>query len=322
MLAEIAAAKACEMVKGQFRELRAPENHRLVTGVLWIHGCEIEQRGTDLTFHLAGSGWQWSDQTKHKAGGTFVVKQYVKFNVTTSISGALDIAYKPASHVVSLWFTPHRPATVDFKPVGEVEVDRKGTWSSIVGAVGAVFAQSPEQIAHGEARGQGDQEFVAQLSDGMAVTIDLCTGLQRFNLGRPGKGKMQPPDAGESKRVPVELHPGGLVMFGPQPARRGMTLDVEVEHGAVRASLLCARDAEALARTYVDTNGGVAKVPVLAAADVTSSAKLRVKRASCPVVMVARSLAPAGGASVEIGWARPQAELARALGGPIVRCRR
>jgi hypothetical protein len=322
LLAEVAAAKACDMVRGKFRELRSAEDYNVVTGVLWIHGCEIDQRAAEVTFHLAGSGWQWADQTKKKAGGTFVVRQYVRFGVTTSITGALDIAYAPGSHVVSMYFTPNGPAKVDFKPVGEVEVDRKSMWSSIVGAIGSVFADSPEEIAHHEARGMGKQQFIAQLSDGMAVTIDLCTGLQRFNLGRPSKGKMQPPDAGEAKRVPVVLHPGGLVMFGPEPAPRGFTLEVSVKHGPVRASLVCARDAELLARTYVDTGGEIAKVPVLAAADTTTGAKLRIKKASCPVVMVARSLAPDPGAPVEVAWRRPQRELARALGGPVLDCKR
>ena len=39
----------------------------------------------------------------------------------------------------------------------------------------------------------------------LSVTINLCTGLSRFGLGREPKGAMDKPDAGETKRVPIEL---------------------------------------------------------------------------------------------------------------------
>ncbi len=59
MVAELAAAKACEMMRGQFRPLRAAQHPGVVTGVFWMKGCRIAQRGTNLTFHLSGDGWQW-----------------------------------------------------------------------------------------------------------------------------------------------------------------------------------------------------------------------------------------------------------------------
>lgn len=320
MLSEIAAAKACDMIEGQFRELRAPDDPTIVTGVLWIRGCKITSAGTQLTFRLDGNGWQWAAQTKHKGGGTFVVKQYVKFGVTATFHGALDIAYDRGTHVASLWFTPAGTPDVAFTPIGEVDVDRKGTWSSIVGALGSAFTDSPETIAAHEAKGQGTHQFQQQLADGLAVTIDLCTGLQRFNLGRQPKGRMQPADAGETMRVPVELEPGGLVMFGPQLAPAGMSVSVEAPYGNVRASLVCAKDAATLAETYVQTNGQLAAVPALASADVRGRARLAIKRARCPVVMVAQSTDP--DRAVSLAWERPAREIARSLGGPIVRCAR
>src|SRR6266540_2474493 len=71
MLAELASAKACTMIRGQFRGLRDPERPDVVTGVLWIRGCKIDSDGTQVTFHLKCSGWQWAQQSQHKAGGTF-----------------------------------------------------------------------------------------------------------------------------------------------------------------------------------------------------------------------------------------------------------
>ena len=62
MLAEIASAKACEMIRGQYRGLRAAERPNLVTGVLWIRDCKITNEGTNVTFELGGQGWQWAAQ--------------------------------------------------------------------------------------------------------------------------------------------------------------------------------------------------------------------------------------------------------------------
>jgi hypothetical protein len=59
MVAELAAAKACEMMRGQFRGLRGAKRPGVVTGVFWMKGCRIAQRGTDLTFHLSSDGRQW-----------------------------------------------------------------------------------------------------------------------------------------------------------------------------------------------------------------------------------------------------------------------
>ena len=54
MLAEIASARACDMVKGAFRGVRAEGRHDVTTGVLWMRDCKITHDGTKLTFHLGG----------------------------------------------------------------------------------------------------------------------------------------------------------------------------------------------------------------------------------------------------------------------------
>lgn len=304
------------MIRGQFRALRAPDRPGVATGVLWIRDCEIAHDGAKVTFHLVGNGWQWARQTKHKAGGTFDIAQYVRFSVDTKIRGALDIAYDRNRHVVSLWFSPDAVADVGFEPIGDIDVDRKGMWSSIVGGLGSVFADSPEQIAEHEATAQGTGEFQKQLADGLAVTIDLCTGLSRFNLGREPKGHMQPADVGETKRVPVELERGGMMIAGPQLAPNGMTVHAETTRGAVRMSLVCADYAHNLATGFVaGTTPG--PVPTLATADVRGSAKLHVGPQKCPVMVVTTTL---DNAPASYRWLRPASEIARSTGGPIVHC--
>jgi len=315
MLAELASAKACEMIRGQFRGLRAPERPDVVTGILWIHDCTITSQGTQVTFHLGCSGWQWAEQTQHKAGATFQVKQYVKFDVATTIPGALDMAYDRKTHVVSLWFTPAR-VDVKLVPIGEVAVDEKGLWSSVVGALGAAFASSPDEQATKQARKQGTQQMQAQLADGLSVTINLCSGLARFNLGRPPKGEMVEPDVGETRHLPVEVQPDGLMVFGPQIVGAGMSAHVDAR-GSVRVALVCHDQAEAAAAAFL--KGEELHVQELASASVTRGAgDLRIPRTSCPVALLAWPLD--GPATFD--WKRPASEIARSTGGPMIACAR
>jgi len=318
LLSELASARACKMIEGQYRELRSPKDRNVVTGVLWIRGCRVTNVGTKVTLHLTGNGWQWAHEKKHKGGGTFEVKQYLMYAVQVTLPGALDLAYDRNTHVVSMMFTPSAPADVQFTE-GDVDVDRKGTWSSIVGALGSTFSDSPEHIAHHQAKGEGTHEFQSQLADGLAVTINLCTGLGRFNLGRPPKGEMQPPDAGEGTRVPVSLAPGGMMMFGPQPAPHGMTVDVNATSGQVRVMLACQKDAATLSEQYIATGGQMAAIPLLASSDVSGSKRVHVAKAPCPVVMIAQAVALTG--PVTFTWTRPESEAARSTGGPILACK-
>jgi hypothetical protein len=316
MISELAASKACALIKGQFRSLRAADNPALVTGVLWIRDCKITNTGTNVTFHLAGNGWEWANQTKHKAGGTFVVKQYVKFGMETDIHGALDIAYDKDSHIVSTYFSPSAAPEVTFKPIGDVEVDRKGTWSSIVGALGGAFGSSPEDMAEHEATKQGTSEMKDQLADGMAVTINLCTGLSRFNLGRPPKGQMAKADAGETKRVPVEIQPGGLLVFGPQLAGNGMSLQIDATNGGVRVALVCADKAAIVAESFLADR--VAAFEPLASGEIRGNGgKVSTKAAHCPVLTI---VTPLDDRPATFTLQRPPAEIARSTGGPLIRC--
>jgi hypothetical protein len=163
---------------------------------------------------------------------------------------------------------------------------------------------------------QGTRQFENELADGMAVTIQLCTGLVRFNLGRPAKGAMQPPDAGETHDVPVELQPGGLMVFGPQLAPAGMTIRVGARHGGVRVALACADEAERAATAFLRGEGGASQY--LAVTDVRSTARLHEPPQRCPVAVLARSLDPR--ATVTFDWRRPPGEAARSTGGPLIRC--
>ena len=319
MLTELAAAKACELVRGQFRPLRAPDRDDVVTGIMWIRQCKITNVGTRVTVALSGNGWQWAAQQQDKAGGTFAIQQYVKFAMTATIPGALDIAYSPATHVVSLWFTPASPPEVTFTPVGDIDVDRKGLWSSVVGAVGSVLGQSPEHLANREAKEQGGHQLEKQLADGLSITIDLCSGLSRFHLGREPKGKLNQPDAGETKKVPIELQPHALMIFGPQAVGdAGFTANVEARTGGLHVALACAEQADRLAAAYV-AGEPLPTIETLVAKEIHGKGTLNVRRANCPVTLIAQALEAEPHPSV-FDWQRPLSETARSTGGPMIAC--
>jgi hypothetical protein len=317
MLAEIASAKACDLIRGQFRGLRDPARPQTVTGVFWIRGCRITRRGTNVTFQLSGNGWQWTAKATKKAGATFAVHQYVKFAVEASIPGKLDLAYAPSSHVLSLWYTPSGEPAVTVTPIGGVDVDEQGAWSSLLGALSSAFGSSPDQEGQRQAKREGAAQFKQQFADGLSVTVDLCSGLSRFGLGRPGTGKMVLADMGETTRVLAELQPEGLLVFGPFLARDGMTARFHLRTGAINAAIFCAKDGEAVADDFM--HGRPPSRKPLAAQEIRGEATLRTRGGRCPVVLVARSLSPAGPPAT-FDWQRPLRETTQSTGGPIIRC--
>jgi hypothetical protein len=317
MLAEIASSRACEMIKGSFRGLRAEGRHDVTTGVLWTRECKITNDGTKITFTLGGQGWQWTDKAEEKAGAKFEVHDYVKFDVKATITGTLDIAYDRKDHVVSLWFTPSKSPDIKFTPIGDIAVDEKGLWSSILGGVSTVVGQSPQRQSQEKADQQGTKTFQNELVQGMTVAIDLCTGYQRFTIGLPEKGELGPPDPGETKNRPVEIQPGGLMVFGPYQAPDGMHVSIDTD-GPIRAGLACIDDIYPAAEGFIQE----AQQPLtktLAQRDVTGTGELAIKDTKCKVALVVRSLAQQ---KVTFNWKRPPREIAQSTGGPAIHCER
>lgn len=316
MLSELASSQACAMIRGGFHGLRAADHPEVVNGVLWIRECKITNVGPRVTFTIAGNGWSWIDETQAKAGGTFAVRQYVRFSIAATIRGELDIAYDRSTHVASLWFTPEKAPEVHFKTIGGIDVDSDGVWSSVVGALGTVFSTSPEEAALELARTQGTHDLNAQLANGFAVTINLCTGLRRVHIGRPRRGEMGVASVGETRRVFVEVEPDGVMLNGPQLAGLGMTLRATASRGAVKLSVVCANHAATVASEFMEGRT-TSNVPTLGSVDVRTQARLDIKPTTCPVVVV---VSPLEKASARVAWERPTAEIAGSTGGPMIHC--
>jgi hypothetical protein len=174
-------------------------------------------------------------------------------------------------------------------------------------------------LAEGEAKAQGSQQLVKELADGISVTINLCTGLSRFGLGRQPTGAMNNADAGESKRVPIELQSNALLVFGPQlVGDAGFTANVDAGTNQMYVALACRDQAEALAAAYVDGHP-LPQIKTLTAKNVTGKASLHVAKASCQVSLIAERV-NANGPAITFDWQRPLAEVARSTGGPLIAC--
>ena len=317
MLAELASAKACERIADTFRGLRAEGRKDVTTGVLWMRDCKITNDGTSVTFRLGGQGWQWTEKKQQKAGAEFEVRDYVKFDVRATIHGAIDIGYDRDKHIVSLWFSPTKTPDIKFTPLGDIPVDENGLWSSIVGGIATAATESPEEQSKDKAEQQGEQTFAKEMVKGMTVAIDLCTGYQRFSMGRPAKGELGPPDPGETKQRPIEIQPRGMIVFGPYEAPKGMHVTIN-SNGPIRVGLACLDDVKPAVAAHI-AEQQAPLIETLAQRDITGKGELEIKKQSCKVVLVVRSLAQH---EVMFDWQRPPREIAQSTGGPAIHCER
>jgi hypothetical protein len=307
MLTELVSAQACEQIRGHFQALPASGRPNVMSGLLWIRGCRITNVGTKVKFRLEGNGWQWIDEERKKGGGTFSIRQYVRFGVVATIS-----------HVASIWFSLQGDPDVQFTPIGKLDVDAEGAWSSVLGAAASLVATSPGASASENAEEQGLAQFRKRLKEGLSVTVDLCTGTIRSGIGHTARGQMGPAGVGETKDITVELQPGGVMVFGPQAASHGMTVNADVSKGTARLLLVCNAQAEAMAKAFLEGRD-VPRGSVLASRDVRGKATLRTGAARCPVSLVT-TLPPGTSESATLSWRRPAAEAATSSGGPLIDC--
>jgi hypothetical protein len=123
---------------------------------------------------------------------------------------------------------------------------------------------------------------------------------------------------GESPRATAVLEAGGIMVTGPYPARHGMTIDADVETGAVHLAIVCHADAEAIAQAFVAGAPPPAS-RALAEKTVRGKASLHARGAACPVAVVASSVTSDTRPSI-YHWQRPVAEAGAELGGPPLQC--
>ena len=296
LLAGMASAQACKRIKDTYVSLPSPEAPDRVSGTLWIRECSIENDGTTLRFHFEGDGWQWVERESESAGADFAVRQYARFHVAATLVGTVDMAYRPNARIATVWFETTQKPAVKFEPIGEIAVDEDGTWSSIVGAVAGVVSDSPEERAKDTVKKEGTQSFVERLAKGMTVTVDACSGEVGTELGILRPGKKAPKGAGETLAVDIAIEPGGLMIVGPQEIDRTHAIEVEGFGGEVQMTVACMDEAAKLADAYFHARP-MPTIDALAVANVRGRMKVKVKKAKCPVAVIAQTKAGDAGMS-------------------------
>ncbi|MFT3697423.1 MAG: hypothetical protein QM831_30045 [Kofleriaceae bacterium] len=315
LVLDLLSGSACKLAANHFSGIKDKARKTVITGQIWVRDCQVTANKDSITIDLVGSGWQWAEKGQKKAGGTFEVKQYVKFDVKAQLTGKVDVAYERSNHVASLWFTPTGEPKVEFTPRGEIQVDRDGLWSSIVGGAGSVIGESPEDAAQTAAKQEGAKAVVEAASQGFEIAVDLCKNITRMAMKRLPKGKFPKPSVGEGERVSVEVQNYGAIIYGPYDANEGMSIDVDVTGGAARVNLACMKDAEQLAEQYLSDQVSTAKP--LAAEVISGKGKLALPKQRCKVGVVIRSVMPQ---PVQVAFVRPQDEQIREKGGPLAAC--
>jgi hypothetical protein len=315
MIAQIASAKACGMVEHQFRTLRAktPADQPVI-GAVWLRECKITHDGTKLTVDINGRGWEWVDRESKKAGASFRLKQYVKFDLHARFRGEVDVAYDPRTHVGTLWLSPIGKPEVEMKTVGDIDLDRDGVWSDVVGFVGSAVGKDPDRVGERQVDKEGTQSSITELARGLTITMNLCNGLSHMMLGRLPRGIYGPAGPGETRRAPIELQPTGVLVFPPQAAPDGLTIKVDSK-GPVRIGLACRDQGEAAATAFLD--GTPVAPKLLTEKVVTGQATLTVGPQRCPVTVIAQSVVPV---PVSFDFERPLREAASATMDPMIRC--
>ncbi len=316
LVSDLLSGNACKLAANHFSGLKDKVRKTVITGQIWVRDCKVTSHDDEITIAVTGSGWQWAEKSQKKAGGTFAVRQYVKFDISAELTGKIDVAYARENHVASLWFTPVGEPKIAFKPRGEIEVDREGLWSSIIGGAGSVIDSSPEEAAQTAAKQEGTKAVAEAAMKGFEVAVDLCHNITRMAMKRLPKGRMPKPSVGEADRVQVEVQNYGVILYGPYDARDGMSVDIEVTGGAARVNLACIKDAEVLADQYLADQVSTAKP--LAAEIISGKGKLAVPKQRCQVAVVIRSVNPQ---PVQVAFVRPQAESIQEKGGPLAACR-
>ena len=315
LVADLLSGRACEQAVHHFSGIKDKTRKTVTTGQVWIRECSISNEGTNLTVSIGGNGWQWADQDQKKAGATFGVHQYVKFELAVKLTGTIDVAYDPPTHIASLWFTPKGEPEVTFKPLGEIEVDRESTWASIIGGVGSLVGKSPEETADKTANKQGVQSISQAASQGFELAVDLCRNVMRMSKRRLPKGEMPKPSVGETDKIAVEVQNYGVMIYGPYDAHEGMTIDAEVSGGSAKVNLACISEAEATAQAFLDEKTNTAK-PIKSEI-ATGKVVLKLPKERCPIAVVIRSTQPN---PVTVSFVRPAEEAREAKGGPLAHC--
>lgn len=271
-VADFAGAKICDRLKNRFRGLQRTnaQGDKVYSGTLWIHACEVTYDPNDqnvMTLDLGIKGWRWLEREKEKLGASFNVDEFVRFEINTELTGRTRPFYAPEDKKLAFWFTPVEPPEVNFKSVGDVDVDKEGMWGVALAGAATLIGESPDTVADQKLVDKAEQRFSQKMSDGFSAAIDLCSGRIVSALGQLDQAtlftKLDSQQNTSFKQV--ELAPSSFLLFGPY-GEQSQSLDLELQLGKathVQHRLICAKDAIQLAQAYMKGNNRTPEVPEL-----------------------------------------------------------
>lgn len=304
-LSRMAGMRVCDRMRNRFRTLStgSRENQPASSGTLWIEDCTANTEGTRLAISLGGQGWRWIYRIEEQAGAEFEMSQYAAFAVDVSLEGEIDAAYDPDQEVFTFWYRPSSEPDVNFRPLGDVEVDTEGLWSSVVGGAASLFSRSPSARAREQIQTEGRKTFKERFGEGYTAKLDFCTGELDTGFGLNGEESedgtvdSEQASAGDDEQgpegTPAYMHPGGLILDGPHdvdPAEFSVSVESD---SPLEAALICESEATRVARSFLDNRQGeeLPEVEALSSTLVQGETQLRLQQSfvSCPVVVAFRA---------------------------------
>lgn len=262
MVAEMAEHGACDALADAFMPLPeagdGPEGRRRVGGRLWVSDCRVERTDDALRVTLGGRGWQFVDEVGAGPLGTsFAVRGTVRFEMSVTLEGELDVRYDAPTRRAQVIVTPRPGARVRVTPIGAVPVAPTGGWSQLLGGIGGLFGVSPQAQAREQLEAQAGARLRNELARGLTISLDLCSGQVQPTLGALAEGEAPPEPPVPMDRWldnrQVVLAPEGIDIAGPFDAE-GLEVVVDPMLGADSSvSLVCADEAARIASTYLAT---------------------------------------------------------------------
>ena len=286
---ELAAEAACDRLRGQFRAL--PDSVDVpsgTVGTVWIRDCLAVVAKDRVTFTIAGHAWRRTSRAL----------TIVEF--TERSDGRLAATYDASARELTVKYAPSMPDTFTVLPTRGTSPTDASLGEAIVSAIamGLVAPGGRPQVAN---RPLSPRQ-------GLTAKLPMCTGIPTFTFGT--EPFVPPPD----ERA-INLRADVPTIFGPLPetARQVTVLAI---HGKTKVDFVCAQDAAALARGFVENRTLDAFKPV-ASKEVRGSGPVAIPSAKCRLLMFARASSPRG--RTTMSWYIPAAELPAVDTAPL-RC--
>lgn len=250
LVVDVAAVRACDALQG--RIMAVSDDDDLVTGRIWLRGCDARPERDRLALHFDALVWTWADERSDAMGATFQVQQHVFLDAEATLRAVPELSYDRSCGYGYLWLRPDVDPEVSARSIRPVDADPEGAWSHVVGVFARMIGRRPDDEARRIVDEQGDRELEEVVDEGFTIYSDLCTSDVGMEMGRLTEPPFARPRRGEAAPpTRVRIHRGGLDVHGPISDGERMLVRATVEAGGpVRARLVCEDDAARLMNAF------------------------------------------------------------------------